>query len=60
MKKKTFYPENCLWCWLSERQGTIYRCKFYGLGYPATLEEKPPYCKVKSITVEERREIQEE
>jgi len=54
MPIKTIHPENCHECPFSEQFRSLYQCKFYNRGYLLTGEkEKPPYCMVKSITVEE-------
>ena len=48
-----FHPDNCLDCLVSERVGIVYECKFYGRSYMPLHGEKPPYCKVVNIRVEE-------
>ena len=54
MPIKTIHPENCHECPFSEQFRSLYQCKFYNRGYLLTgKKEKPPYCMVKSITVEE-------
>ena len=54
MSIKTIHPENCHECPFSEQFRSLYQCKFYNRGYlPTGEKEKPPYCMVKSITVEE-------
>jgi hypothetical protein len=51
--KMVFHPENCLDCLVSERVGIVYECKFYGRSYMPLHGEKPPYCKVVNIRVDE-------
>jgi len=56
MQKKVFHSKNCRECLVSEPLGIDYHCKFYGRAYMSGPEEKPSYCRVKSITVTEARE----
>jgi len=51
--KKVFHPASCLDCLISERVGIVFECKFYGRSYMPLHEERPPYCKVINIRVEE-------
>ncbi len=56
MQKKVFTSKNCRECLFSEPVGIIYHCKFYGRANVSVPEEKPPYCRVTSITVKEAGE----
>jgi len=56
MQKKVFHSINCLECLVSEPLGITNHCKFYGRAYMSAREEKPPYCRVISITVTEAGE----
>jgi hypothetical protein len=51
--KMVFHPENCLDCLLSERVGMAYQCRFYCRSYMPLRGEKPSYCRVINIKVEE-------
>lgn len=56
MQKKVFHSKNCRECLVSEPLGITYHCKYYGRAHMSVPEEKPPFCRVKSITVTEARE----
>ena len=57
MENKVFNPENCRDCLFSEKNGVVYRCKFYKKSHLPLQGEKPPYCRVKNIVVEEGKTV---
>jgi hypothetical protein len=46
-------PDNCPDCPLSERRGFLYFCRHYQRGCKEDHDNKPEYCKVEKITIEE-------
>jgi len=49
----TIRPENCPDCPLAERREFLYFCRYYKRGCLEDHDNKPPYCKVETITIEE-------
>jgi len=60
MTTKTIHSENGHECLFLEQFRSLDQCKFYDRRYLLTGEkEKPPYCRVKNITVEEGEIIED-
>jgi len=57
MKSKSIEPKNCNNCWfswvISDLEAMGYRCTYYQLSNPKVSGERPPYCKVRKVEVNE-------
>jgi hypothetical protein len=46
-------PENCPTCPFGEKRRFLYFCRYYNLGTAEDFDQRPEYCRVEKITIEE-------